>query len=128
MTVAYPSSLPGPATYGMEPSPQLATTVEDGIGPIDSRRRTRDPGAISSVTFRYLNDQYKVFLSWWITDLLYGHRWFTINLPSAGGITSHTVKFDSKFKAVKRGYRYVEVSCDLEILERRFVPVEVGPP
>lgn len=122
MPASYPLELPGPATYSMAPSQQLAITASEGNGPIDYRRRTRYPGATATVSFRYLEDEYKIFLAWWVSDLLYGHRWFTLSIPSAGGITPHVVRFTSKFKASKQGYRHMEVTADLEIFARKFGP------
>lgn len=96
----------------------------DGMGPIDYRRRTQQTTSTVTITFRYLKEQYKTFLAWWITDLKYGHTWFTINLPSARGNVQHYARFTSKFTATKSGYRRMDVNCELEIRERQIVSEE----
>lgn len=128
MTAAYPLSLPAPMSFGLKPTSQLAMSAGDDMGPIDYRRRTQQTTAIASVTFRFVNDQYKVFLAWWQDTLLYGHKWFTINLPSARGNVTHYAKFATKFMASKRGFRYIEVTADLELRERQIdAPIVVNP-
>lgn len=122
MAVFYPNTLPAPSSYRMVPAQQLSFTAEEEYGPREFRNITRYPGASASVTFQFLNDDYKVFKTWWVTQLLYGHRWFVINLPSAGGMAAHRVRFATKYSASKRGYRHIEVTVELEIRERLFAP------
>lgn len=128
MTAVYPVTLPGPMSFGLKPTSQLAISGGEDMGPMDFRRRTQQTTAIASVTFRYLKDQYKVFLAWWQDTLVYGHKWFTINLPSARGNVAHYAKFATKFVANKRGFRYIEVTAELELRERQIeTPIIIDP-
>jgi hypothetical protein len=116
-------------SFGLKPTSQLAMSAGDDMGPIDYRRRTQQTTAIASVSFRFLNDQYKVFLAWWQNTLLYGHKWFTINLPSARGNVTHYARFATKFIASKRGFRYIEVTAELELRERQIdAPIVIDAP
>jgi hypothetical protein len=103
----------------MEPTAQvLATDTE--LGPKAFRRRSRQPGAFTPVSFRFLESDYATFVAWWKTTLKYGHKWFWIELPSAGGITWHVARFAERYKATLDGHRYWNVTARLELRERQF--------
>lgn len=106
-------------TYGLTASSQLASSPPGELGPIDNRRRTQQTSSVAPATFRFLLDQYATFVAWWKSDLAYGHKWFTITLPSARGNVTHYARFTSKYTANKKGYRFMEVSCELELRERQ---------
>lgn len=118
-TPKYPDELPIVSTYTMSPSAQ-ALGSDNETGPRALRRRSRQPGATAQVTFRYIETDYRLFLEWWETELLFGHRWFWLQLPSAGGITWHVVRFAGRYTAVLEGHRLWTVRADLEIRDRRF--------
>lgn len=120
-TPEYPSTLPGPGTFTVEPTSQVLAT-EAELGPKAFRRRSRQPGAFTSVSFRFLETDYSVFIEWWRTTLKYGHKWFWIQLPSAGGITWHVARFAERYAAKLDGHRYWNVTAKLELRERQFEP------
>lgn len=105
----------------MDPTQQVLGT-DNEIGPKAFRRRSRQPGAFTPVAFRFLEDDYKTFVNWWKTSLNYGHKWFWIELPSAGGITWHVVRFAERYVAKLEGHRYWTVTAKLELRDRRFEP------
>lgn len=119
-TPAYPSTLPLPSGFTLRPTSQLAPSGGGNMGAIALRRRSRQPLADAQVTFTFLEDDYKTFIAWWRDSLLYGHRAFTIALPSAAGLVDHTVRFTEKYKASHRGFRFYEVTAPIEIRERQF--------
>lgn len=121
-TPRYPRSLPGPSTYILAPSAQ-GLGSDNEAGPEALRRRSRQPGATAQVTFRYPERDYATFKTWWEDRLAFGHRWFLINLPSAGGITWHYVRFADRYRARLAGHRSWEVSATLELRDRAFAPV-----
>ena len=128
MTVPrYPETLPGVSTFILTPTVQVLQS-ENEMGPVAGRRRTRQPGATAEVRFRFIATDYAVFVEWWKTELLYGHRWFLINLPSAGGITWHYVRFSDRYRATLNGHRNWEVQASLEIRDRQFAPAVPGDP
>lgn len=121
-TPAYPASLPGVSTFILLPDPQGITSDNDA-GPKAMRRRSRQPTAQAQVTFRFLEADYSTFVSWWKDALVYGHKWFTIDIPSAGGITEHYVRFADRPRAALQGHRHWELSVTLEIRDRQFAIV-----
>lgn len=122
MTVRYPDSLPIPATYVLEPGSQVL--VGGGDESIRSlRRRSRQPWAKAQVSFHYTRSEYSAFKTWWESDLLFGHKLFWINLPSAGGITWHLVRFTDRYTAKLDGHRSWTISSNIEIRDRAFNPV-----
>lgn len=120
-TPEYPSTLPGPSSLSIEPVPQVLAS-DNEQGPRAVRRRTRVPGAGTPVTFRFLESDYTTFVEWWKTDLKYGHKWFWIQLPSAGGITWHVARFAERYNARMEGHRYWTVDAQLEVRERQLTP------
>lgn len=126
-TPRYPEQLPGVSTFRLVPTAQILAG-ENETGPLALRRRSRQPGATAEVTFRFVESDYAVFMDWWKTDLLYGHRWFTISIPSAGGVTWHTVRFADRPRAALQGHRYWELTTTIEIRDRQFTPAVLGDP
>ena len=118
-TPIYPFTIKGPNTYNMRPSPQILSG-DNSVGPKDFRRRTKHAGAFASVTFNFLEAEYSIFTEWVRVYLLDGHKWFYIQLPSAGEITWHLARFVNKPSSKLNGHRYWVVSVDLEIYNRRF--------
>lgn len=127
-TPAYPATLPGPSRVNFRPGLQVLASDGGELGPIDVRRRSRQPTADAQVTFRYLEDDYRTFVTWWKATLLYGHRWFTLPLPSANGLVDHVVRFAKKYSGQTQGHRYVEVTAEIEIRERKIGVEIVVPP
>lgn len=123
-TPRYPADLPGVATHILTPTDQLLRSDNDS-GPESLRRRSVQPSAIAQISFRYSKDEYSVFKAWWTDVLLYGHRWFLIRIPSAGGITWHYVRFTDRYRSKLVGHRYWDVSASIELRERAFAPVDL---
>ena len=126
-TPKYPDLLPGVSTFRLTPGAQ-GIRSENETGPVALRRRSRQPWATAEVTFRYIETDYATFIAWWKNDLVYGHRWFTINIPSAGGITEHYVRFADRPRAALQGHRHWELTTTIEIRDRQFAPVAPGDP
>ena len=118
-TPQYPTTLPGVSTFTLAPSAQVIVSGND-VGPQALRRRSRQPGATSQLSFRYSETDYATFISWWKTELLYGHRWFTIRIPSAAGIARHVVRFSEPYRATLLGHRFWSVSATIETRDRQF--------
>jgi hypothetical protein len=116
-TPIYPAQLPGPTTFVLAPGSQVVGGGNEG-GPIALRRRSRQPTAKAQVSFRFLENDYEVFVDFWKTSLLYGHRWFILPTPGAIGIAPQVVRFDTRYTASKQGFRYMDVSAALELRSR----------
>lgn len=116
-TPTYPEELPVPSQFKLTPFPQVLASNTD-IGPKDFRRRSRQPGAFAAVEFRYLESEYSIFVEWFKTNLLYGHKWFWIPLPSPNGITPLQARFTAKPTATLGGHRFWTVTGLLEIYDR----------
>ena len=114
---AYPSTIPTVSAVTLRPAPQVVATEGDNVVR-DQRNRTRDPGATVRARWRFLESDYAVFVAWWRDTLLYGHKRFTVLLPSPLGLVQHIAKFTSQYRATLRGYRYREVEADLWVRER----------
>ena len=123
-TPRYPADLPGVATHILTPTDQLLRSDNDS-GPESLRRRSVQPSANAQISFRYSKDEYSVFKAWWTDVLLFGHRWFLIRIPSAGGITWHYVRFTDRYRSKLVGHRYWDVSASIELRERAFAPVDL---
>lgn len=124
-TPIYPMTLPGVSTYSVEPTPQVLASEND-TGPRAFRRRSIVPGANASVSFRYLENDYTTYLNWFKVTLKRGHKWFWIQLPSAGGLTWAVARFKKKPREKMDGHRYWTVSADLEVRERAFSPNDLA--
>lgn len=117
-TPQYPTTLPIPKAVQGSPSNQLLSGSDDGQ--YSARRLTMVPAASISATFKFLQNQYQQFVFWYRVDLKYGHKWFTINLPSGAGIVPHVARFMSPPEAKFNGHRHWDVTADFEIRERQF--------
>lgn len=120
-TPEYPTALPGVAQWRIKPSTQVLAGGDEGA-PRDVRRRSVVPGALGQAGWSFIEADYAAFVAWWKTDLLRGHKWFWIELPSAGGITWHIARFNAPYQARMNGHRSFVVSAELEIRERQFEP------
>ena len=123
-TPRYPADLPGVATHILTPTDQLLRSDNDS-GPESLRRRSVQPSANAQISFRYSKEEYSLFKAWWTDVLLFGHRWFLIRIPSAGGITWHYVRFTDRYRSKLVGHRYWDVSASIELRERAFAPVDL---
>jgi hypothetical protein len=120
-TPEYPSTLPGPGSFVLESTAQVLGS-ENEIGAEALRRRSRQPMAKADIAFRYIETDYTQFIEWFRAELYFGLRWFWLQLPSAGGITWHLIRFDDRYTSTLEGHRYWNVSAKIEIRERRFEP------
>lgn len=118
-TPDYPTGLPGVAQWRIKPTAQVLAGDNPG-GPRDTRRRSVVPGAVGQAGWTFIEEDYATFVAWWRTTLLRGHKWFWIELPSAGGITWHVVRFNGPYQARLNGHRSYVVSAELEVRERQF--------
>lgn len=116
-TPTYPEELPVPSQFKLTPFPQVLASNTD-IGPKAFRRRSRQPSAFAAVEFRYLETEYSVFVEWFKTDLLYGHKWFWIPLPSPNGLVPLQARFTAKPTATLGGHRFWTVTGILELPDR----------
>lgn len=116
-TPSYPIELPMLSQFKLTPFPQVLSTDTD-IGPKSFRRRSRQLGAFAAVEFRFLETEYSIFVEWFKTDLLYGHKWFWIPLPGPNGIGPLLARFVGKPSATLGGHRFWTVTGILEIPDR----------
>ncbi len=116
-TPTYPEELPVPSQFKLTPFPQVLASNTD-IGPKAFRRRSRQPSAFAAVEFRYLETEYSIFVEWFKTALLYGHKWFWIPLPSPNGLVPLLARFTAKPSATLGGHRFWTVTGVLEIPDR----------
>lgn len=125
-TPIFPSSLPGVWSNAGSPSQQVIVTQNDQ-GPLAFRRISRVPGAVTQVTWTFLGDQYKTFRNFWSDTLLYGTRWFYLQLPTADGLQWCIVRANDKpYTVSMTGYRKWDVTLSLEVRERPIA--DDGPP
>ena len=117
-TPLYPTTLPLPKTVNLSAAEQrLSSPSED---PYETRRITFVPGAVAAVTFKFLNGQFKQFREWYVYDLIDGHKWFSMKMPSAVGLVNHIVRFTEPPQEKLLAHRHWEVSATLEVRERIF--------
>ena len=100
MTVSYPQSLPLPLQTGYKESYSpavLRTNFADG----SARQRVMVHNAKdkeASITLQLDEAQLAVFELFYISDLLYGCNWFTMQLPDGNSNTARTVRIkDGKY-------------------------------
>jgi hypothetical protein len=120
-TPVYPEDLPGVAAFQFTPTSQLVGTELDRAAKA-THRFTQVPGALASVTWAFNGEEYIRFMDWWRDELLDGHRWFKLILPSAAGFKYTVVRFLQHRETQTRGYRYWIVTASIEILKRNIRP------
>lgn len=123
-TPEFPSTLPVVSDMKWGPNSQLFETDAD-IGNREARRFTEVPSATASVTWRFLEEDFATFQEFYKNDLLRGHRWFSLPLPSGAGIVEHCVRFIGHRSSKRDGYGFRTVTADLDVRERRFKVVEM---
>ena len=126
-TPIFPAVLPGVSSLSWGPLPALKT--DSDTGPQDARRISKVAAASAQVSWRFLQDDFEIFLNFWEVDLIRGHRWFMLTLPCAGGYLYHVVRFKSYHSAKSEGYNFRTVTAQLEVRERMLrkpaVPISI---
>lgn len=126
-TPIFPGVLPGVSSLSWGPGAALTTDADSG--PQLARRLSNVPDATAQVSWRFLENDFQIFLDFWEQDLLRGHRWFMLVLPCGAGYLSHVVRFKSYHSAKSDGFNYRTVSAQLEVRERLLrkpaVPISV---
>ncbi|MES2180730.1 MAG: hypothetical protein V4493_01350 [Pseudomonadota bacterium] len=117
-TPIYPKSLPGVTSVNRTPVSNVISDSDDGVQA--SRRRSRVPSSFDTLEFLFAETDLSIFRDFVKTTLLGSHKWFWIELPSAGAITWHKVRFVSKPVFSEKGFRFRSVTCKVEISERAF--------
>jgi hypothetical protein len=74
---------------------------------------------LATVGWNFSKDEFKIFMDWWREELLEGHRWFRLKLPSAAGLQYTIVRFLSHREVRNKGFKNWQIIGNLEILERR---------
>lgn len=120
-TPAFPDALPGVATFAWTTVPQVGAS-DNEIGPKTNRRRSVVPAAEAEVTWRFIEEDFATFQTFYTETLKRGHKWFFLVLPCAAGFARHVVRFKQHRQAPRNGYGFREVSAVLEVRERRLVP------
>lgn len=120
-TPVYPDSIPGVSSLAWGSEAQVLVTEGDS-GARAYRSTTRVPAAKASVTFRYLEGDFAIFKEFWKTDLIRGHKWFILTLPSAAGYAPHVVRFIQHHTSTVDGYGFRTVSADIYVRERKLRP------
>ena len=115
-TPIFPTSIAGVSSISWGPGNPLQT---DGKGPKTQRRLSAVPDATAQVTWRFLEGDFKIFLDFWKTDLLRGHRWFILTLPCGPGFELHVVRFKSYHSARSEGFNFRTITAELEVRERK---------
>jgi hypothetical protein len=118
-TPIFPSELPFVSGFKLTPTDQVLRSPSEDSKPISLHRFTRDPGATAQISWKLKGLQYKIFKTFWLEELLRGHRWFEVKIPSGGGYDYHTVRFTGPYSAKSEGRKYWDVSATIEILERK---------
>lgn len=113
----YPSDLPGVSEFRIVGVPQPISTG-DGIGPKDFKRITKLTTSTAKVAWRFLEDDFSTFSTWWEDDLLNGHKRFFIQLPSAAGLMWHLCRFIGPYAATRENYAHWQVIAELEVDSR----------
>lgn len=117
-TPVFPVTLPSAWAYNGQPGPQGLSTEGD-MAFVQQRRVTRVPGATSSVGWTFLENEYATFVTFFRDTLLNGQRWFIVALPSSKGFEYVLARFtDKRYQMSSKGFRYFEVTCELEIRVR----------
>lgn len=114
----FPDGLPNPSSFSWMPSQQVMPSSNEGAARY-VRRLSREPSAEAEVVWQLTSPQNATFWAWWRTDLLNGHRWFIVNIPSAVGIRLHLVRFINHPKRTLIGAGYSKLECKIEVLNRR---------
>lgn len=112
--VHYPINLP---RVGSISTSGVPTTLIDSntVGPKSTRQLSSLSTATATVTWRFLGEDYKIFMAWWLTDLVQGSRRFYIPLPGQGSVAWHLARFTKPPTCNKKGYQYWDVSAELEL-------------
>lgn len=120
MTVpVYPTALPGVETFDGQPLAQfIMTEGDDGSTPMTYRRRSRQRVTKVTVGWTFLQNDYQIFMNWYQNVLLYGHRWFWMQMPSAGGMSWVLVKFESPPDGKMQAFTHWAVTAALEMQDR----------
>lgn len=122
----FPIAIGAPRSWRMKPSPNKVAS--DFENPLGQRRFSVAPGATGQAQWRMSKGLFAVFRLWFETECLFGAKKFWINLPSAGGITYHLVAFDGMPQFRSAGYDMYEVTANLEVRDRAFVPTQPPEP
>lgn len=120
-TPVYPDNLPGVSEFQFTPTPQLVVTDIPRAARA-THRISQIPGAYATAVWKFSGIQYQTFMTWWREELLEGHRWFRVKLPSAAGLQYTIVRFLTHRSTENKGYKFWTVTGSLEILERRIRP------
>lgn len=62
-----------------------------------------------------MEGDFAIFQEFYKTDLIRGHRWFNLILPSAGGYIVRTVRFKKHRAAARDGYGYRTIQADIQV-------------
>lgn len=120
-TPTYPENLPGVSEFQFTPTPQLVVTDIPRAARA-THRISQIPGAYATAVWKFSGTQYQIFMTWWREELLEGHRWFRVRLPSAAGLQYTFVRFLTHRSTENKGYKFWIVTGSLEVLERRIRP------
>lgn len=123
-TPIFPTALPKPSSWVLTTrATSRSTVVEiDAQAPFESRNLSRASLGDIQVTWSFTQTEYKVFRAWMATDLLYHHKWFTLDVPSGDGYVTRIVRFTAPPSSNNAGFRLFRVSAELEYFSRIFKP------
>lgn len=119
-TPVFPASLPGVTRFSWESGRQILAS--DSPGPRAVNRISRVPSATASVEWEFVASEYQTFMDFWRVDLIRGHRWFLLTLPSAAGFKNHIVRFKEHRKTSFGGHQFFRVQATLEVRVRKVEP------
>lgn len=119
-TPVFPPDLPGVTSFKWTSGKQLL--ANEPPGPRSVRRLSRVPSATAEVQFQFVGDEYAVYMDFWRNDLIRGHRWFLLTLPSAAGFKPHLVRFKTHATNASGGHQFIRVTAEIDVRARRIAP------
>lgn len=125
-TPVFPVDLPDVWTNQGSPTAQVLSGTDD-TAPLAFRRLSRNPSAKSQVTWTFLEGEYKIFVAFFRDQLLFGHKWFYLRLPTALGFQYCVVRCSEVYTANQTGFDKWDVSLSLYIRERPVGGFDSGP-
>ncbi len=115
-TPVYPATLPGPVSW--EARPVVGALSSVGLSDraaLELRRISARRVYEASVSWQFLEAEYAAFTEFFRTDLLSGHKWFLMPIPSGAGYVEEAVRFVGRPAARNSGLTAFQVDAQLEL-------------
>lgn len=122
-TPVFPDTLPGVSTLQWSPVDQTIATEQPG--PRAVRQRSSVAGADATVTWQFTEGEFAIFQEFYKTELLRGHKWFSLILPCALGHLPHIVRMVKHRSMTREGYNFRTVTAQIDVRERRINDIDI---